>query len=108
MIMNNTREGMACWFKRTGDMDEMVLGIISNKLNIEISQISINRGHSLGKRKGPGLKPRAIIVKFAWYKEKSLEIKNYGRFFGFDGFSVTDSLTPKRMEHLKKGQMSGH
>ena len=46
-------------------MDEMVLGIISNKLNIEISQISIDRGHSLGKRKGPGLKPRAIIVKFA-------------------------------------------
>ena len=58
-------------------MDEMVLDIISNKLNIDISQISIDRGDSLGKPKGPGQKPRAIIVKFTRYKENYLEIKNF-------------------------------
>ena len=49
---------------KTEDTDEMVLDVINNKLNIKMSQISIDRSHSFGKRKGPGQKPRAIIVKF--------------------------------------------
>ena len=48
---------------KTEDTDEMVLDVINNKLNIEMSQISIDRSHRLEKRKGPGQKPRAIICK---------------------------------------------
>ena len=46
------------------DTDEMVLDVINNKLNIEMSQTSINRSHRFRKQKGPGQKPWAIIVKF--------------------------------------------
>ena len=49
---------------KTGDIDEIVLHVISNKLNIEMSQISIDKSQRLGKRKGPDQKPRATIVKF--------------------------------------------
>ena len=63
---------------KTEDTDEIVLDVINNKLNIEMSQISIDRSHRLRKRKGPGQKPRAIIVKFTHDTETgimSLEIK---------------------------------
>ena len=46
---------------KTEDTDEMVLDVINNKLNIEMSQISIDRSHRLGKQKGPGQKPWTII-----------------------------------------------
>ena len=39
---------------KTEDTDEIVLAVINNKLNIEMSQMSIDRSHRLGKRKGPG------------------------------------------------------
>ena len=55
---------------RTEDTDEMVLDVVNNKLNIEISQISIDRNHSLEKRKGPCQKPRAVIVKFTRYNDR--------------------------------------
>ena len=85
---------------KTEDTDEMVLDIINNKLNIEISQISIYRGHRLGKRKGPGQKPRAIIVKFTRYKDRYHVISKKKLLKG-TGISVTESLILKRMEHLK-------
>ena len=53
---------------KTEDTDEIILDVINNKLNIELSQISIDRSHKLGKRKGPGQKPQAIIVKFTQTK----------------------------------------
>ena len=53
---------------KTEDTDEMVLDVVNNKLNIEMSQISIDRSHRLGKQRGPGQKPRATIVKFTHYK----------------------------------------
>ena len=56
----------------------MVLDVINNKLNIEMSRISIERSRGLRKRKGPGQKPRAIIV--------------------------TESLTLKRIDHIKKAR----
>ena len=49
---------------KTEDTDEMVLHIINKKLNIELSQISIDRSYRLGKWKGLGQKAQAIIVKF--------------------------------------------
>ena len=49
---------------KTEDTDKMVSDGIIDKLNIEMSQTSIDRSPRLGKWKGPGQKPRAIIVKF--------------------------------------------
>ena len=79
----------------------MVLDIISNKLNIEMSQISIDWSHRLGKRKRPGQKSRTIIVKFTRYKGRHHVFRNKKLLKG-SGVSVTESLTLKRMEHLKK------
>ena len=86
---------------KTEDTDEMVLDVINNKLNIEMSQISIDRSHRLGKRKGPGQKPRAIIVKFTRYKGRHHVFRNQ-KLLKRASISVTESLTLKRMEHLKK------
>ena len=64
---------------KAGDTHEMVLDFINNKLNIEISQISIDRSGRFGKRKIPGQKPWAIIVKCTRYKDRHhlFRIKNF-------------------------------
>ena len=81
----------------------MVLDLINNKLNIEISQISIGRSHRLGKRKGPGQKLQAIIVKFTRCKDRH-HVFSKKKLLKRTGISVTESLTLKRMEHLKKAR----
>ena len=86
---------------KTEDNDEMVLDVINNKLNIKMSQISIGRSHRLGKWKGPGQKPWAIILKFTWYKGRHHVFTNKKLLKGM-GISVTESLTLKRMKHIKK------
>ena len=79
----------------------MVLDVMNNKLNIEMSQISIDRSHKLGKQKGPGQKPRAITVKSERYKDRHHVFTNKKLSKG-SRISVTESLTLRRMEHLKK------
>ena len=68
-----------------------------------MSQISIDRSHRLGKRKSPGQKPRAIIVKFTQHKDRHHPFRNK-KFLKGSGISVTESLTLKRMENLKKAR----
>ena len=83
---------------KTEDTDEMVLDVISDKLNMEMSQVSIDRSHSLGKRKGPGQKPRAIIVKFTRYKDSHLVFRNKKLLKG-SGISVNEKDgTPQESE----------
>ena len=88
---------------RTVDFDEMVLDVINNKLNIEMSQISIGRSHRLGKRKGPCQKPRAIIAKFTGYKGRD-HVFTKKKLLKGSGISVTETLTLKRMKHFKKAR----
>ena len=88
---------------KTGHTDEMVLDVMNNKLNIEMSQVSIDRSQRLAKRKGHGQKPRVIIVKFTRYKERHHVFTNKKHLKG-SGISVTESLTLKSMEHLKKAR----
>ena len=87
---------------KTEDTDEMVLDVINNKLNIEMSQKSIDCSHRLGKRKDPGQKPWAIIVKFTRYKDRHYVFRN--KLLKGTGISVIESLTLKRMEHLRKAR----
>ena len=86
---------------KTEDTDEVVLDVINNKLNIKMSQISIYRSHRSGKPKSPGQKPWAIIVKLTRYKDRHHVFKNKKLLKGI-GYSVTENLTLKKMEHLKK------
>ena len=79
----------------------MVLGTIDNKLNIKMFQISIDKSHRFRKWKDPGQKPQAIIVTFTRYKDRHHVFRNK-KFLKGSIFSVTESLTVKRMEHVKK------
>ena len=88
---------------KTEDTDEMVLDLINNKLNIKMSQIGINKSHRLGKCKGPAQKPQAIIVKFTQYKDRHHVFRNKKLLKG-TGISLTESLTLKMMEYLKKAR----
>ena len=88
---------------KTEDNDEMVLDVINNKLNIEMSHKIIDRSCRLGKRKSSGEKPQAIIVKFTWYKDRHHVFTNEKLLKG-SGISDAESLTLKRMEHLKKAR----
>ena len=81
----------------------MVLDVINNKLNIEMSQTSIDRSHRLGQRKGPGEKPRPIIVKFTRYKDRH-HVFSKKKLLKWTRISVTESFTLKWMEHLKKAR----
>ena len=88
---------------KTEDTDKMVLGTINNKLNIKRFQISIDKSHRFRKRKDPGQKPQAIIVTFTRYKDRHHVFRNKN-FLKGSGFSVTESLIVKRMEHVKKAR----
>ena len=79
----------------------MVLDVINDKLNMEMSQVSIDRSHRLRKRKGQ--KPRVIIVKFTRYKNRNHVFRNK-KLLKRSGIFVTESLTLKTMEHLKKAR----
>ena len=88
---------------KTEDTNEICLGVINNKLNIELSQVSIDRSHRLGKWKSPGQKPPAIIATFTRYKDRHHVFRNK-KLLNETSISVTESLTLKRMEHLKKAR----
>ena len=88
---------------KTEDTDEMVLDVINNKLNIEMSQICIDKSHRLRKWKGPGQKPRAVIVKFTRYKNRHHVFRNK-ELLKENGISVTESLVLKRMVRLNKAR----
>ena len=55
------------------------------------------------KRKNPGQKPQAITVKFTRYRDRHHVYRNK-RLLKRRGISVTESLTLKRMDHLKKAR----
>ena len=88
---------------KTEDINEMVLDVINNKPYIEMSQISIDRKYRLGKRKDPGQKSRAIILKFTRYKNRHHVFTNKKLLKG-SGISIKESLTLKTVEHLKKAR----
>ena len=77
---------------KTEDTVAMVSDVINNKLNIEMSQISIGRSQRLLKRKVPGQKPRAIIIKFTRYNDRNHVLRNKELLKG-SGISVKESLT---------------
>ena len=79
----------------TEDTDEMVLDVINNKLNIEMAQISIGRSYRLGKQKGPGQKPQAIIVKFTQYKDRHHIFRNKKLLKGTSYFCYRKPYTKK-------------
>ena len=81
--------------------DKLVIDTIKEKMGKEIEKDEIDISHRLGAPKNNG-KSRQIIFKFAKYNIRSTTFKNKKN--KGKTISVTESLTKKGMETLKKAK----
>ena len=82
--------------------DELVIDTTKEKMGEEIEKNEIDRSHRLGAPKSDG-KSRTIIIKFVRYNTSCRVFKNKKKL-KWKSISVTESLTKKRMEALKKAR----
>lgn len=85
------------------DTDTKVIDTIKEHLDISITEEDIDRSHRLGKRSTNQQKSRPIIVKLVRYNTRRKIFYNKKKLKG-KKLSITESLTKKRMEYLKKAQ----
>ena len=78
---------------------------ISTKMNTEISPADLDRTHRLGKQKAGQNKPRPIIVKLSRYNNVRKKVFSNKKNLKGSNVSITESLTPKCMEILKKARI---
>ena len=83
--------------------DNIIIKTVKDEMNIEISPESIDRTHRIGKKQQNSRRPRPIIVKFSTYNNRHKIFKNKKLLKG-KGISITESLTQKRVEMLKKAR----
>ena len=81
--------------------DDLVIETVSTKMNIEISLADLDLTHRIGKKKPGQNEPRPIIVKLSRYNVRKKVFPTKKNLKGSD-VSITESLTTKRMEILKK------
>ena len=79
-----------------------MIDTIKEKMGEEIEKDEIDRSQRLGAPKNNG-KSRPIVIKFARYKTRCRIFKNKKKLKG-KSISVTESLTKKYMEALKKAR----
>ena len=84
------------------DMDKLVIDTIKENMGEEIKKNEIDRSHRQGALKNNS-KSRLIIIKFVRYNTRCRIFKNKKRLKG-KSISVTESLTKKRIEALKKAR----
>ena len=69
--------------------EEIITKIIENRSIFDNYEVPIDRAHRIGRKKeGPDAKPRPIIVRFTYYKDKEAIISN-GRNFKNSGVAVS-------------------
>ena len=83
--------------------DDIIIKTIKDKMDVEITPESIDRTHRLGKKQQNTGRPRPIIVKFSTYNTRHKIFRNKKVLKG-KGVSITESLTQKRVELLKKAR----
>ena len=83
-------------------MDKLVIDTIKENMGEEIKKNEIDRSHRQGALKNNS-KSRLIIIKFVRYNTRCRIFKNKKRLKG-KSISVTESLTKKRIEVLKKAR----
>ena len=84
--------------------DEVVLNVLNEDVGVTVDIKEIDRSHRLGKPKpNSANKNRPIIVKFTRYNKRSEVFKKKKSLKGKQ-MSITESLTPLRMEMLKKAR----
>ena len=81
--------------------DDIVVNMLQDKLELEISKKDIDRSHRIGKQSPR--KKRPIIVKFVHYNDHQKAYSNKKRL-KVSRVSITESLTAYRMGQLNKAQ----
>ena len=84
--------------------NDLVIETISMKMNIEISPADLDRTHRIGKKKAGQNKLRPSIVKLSRYNVRKKVFSNKKNLKG-SNVSITESLTLKRKEILKKARI---
>ena len=79
--------------------DNIVLNVIKEHLDVELSVKDMDRSHRIGKSNSKS-KRKLIIVKFINYNDRR-EIFNNKRRLKGTGVSISESLTTGRMRQLK-------
>lgn len=75
--------------------ESFVYTFLEQNLNMEeISEISIERAHRLGKRKEDSEKPRPIIVKFCFHKDKEHILSNARKLAGTK-YGISQDFPPE-------------
>ena len=82
--------------------DNIVLNVIKEHLDIELSVKDFDKSHRIGKSNSKS-KRRPIIVKFISYNDRRAIFNNKKRLKG-TGISITESLTAERMRQLKSAR----
>ena len=82
--------------------DNIVLNVIKEHLDMELSVKDLDRSHKIGKSNCKS-KRRPIIIKFISYNDRRQIFNNKKRLKG-TGVSTTDSLTAERMRQLKNAR----
>lgn len=81
--------------------DDIVLNLFKSKLNLSLNVSDIERSHRLGKRNSE--KTRAIIVKFASYRQKAL-VYGAKKNLKNSGITITEDITKPRLEILQEAR----
>ena len=75
------------------DCEAKILKIIGDRRIFENYEIPIDRAHRIGRKKeGPNAKPRPIIARITYYKDKEAIIAN-GRKFKDSGVAVSEDYS---------------
>ena len=85
------------------DTDKLALNIINNDLEIDLTEIAIDRKHRIGDPKTKKRKVRPMIVKFVRYYDRK-QVFSKEKLLKGKGISITESLTSFRMKKLEEAQ----
>ena len=82
------------------DTDNIVLGVMDDKLGLKMSINEVTRTHRIGrKRTGEAAKPRPIIARFLSYRQRKAVFDRKKNLKG-QGIVITESLTKNRFSLL--------
>ena len=83
------------------DTDKLVLNIINNGLDIDLTKLAIDRAHCIEDPKKKRKKVPPIIAKFVRYYDRK-EVFSEKKNLKGKGILITESLTSFRMEKLEE------
>ena len=90
-------------FAKLNTKHSLLYSFLEENLKLEeedIDGISVERSHRLGKRNANGDKPRPIIAKFTFHKDKELILSN-ARFLAGSDFGISQDF-PREIVQIRK------